>query len=943
MIPITQHLIPSIQTIICTSVLLALSSVALAEKWPNAAAQAQAWQDDNPEFQVIVSDLYAPGGSQTSLLGSPYFAASANNSLERRYMVEYFAEYAARKFKQIKLPAPRNEVDNNQFQLYFLQSLGAASAAHGPGWSNQLAITGPQTYYMRVSNSEGFENKNDWPIYPYKVGASIAHELFHGVQHHYPAILEAKNSTATDDKWYSEGIPDAVGQWAMRGASVLKQPSFSPETTFKSGNCRFAKALGLRPYDYPLELSTAPRSAPWTRCMQEPPTAPKDFKEIFSYQTSSFWRFIFDDSVPAHQEFKHLNAFANRSATDPTSPARAALKLTDAGLKAVHPTWKKGLYDAYPAFIAHWVNFPATVMKSQQGVFADAEWMRYVFSDGCKTVTLGQVFQPTEVVKLRIRPNAAACVRVKWAGRNFRPAQIYTRLEIEGKRDMDALEGIRIGAGGEALGLLNVEYFTDPNTQQQRLRYAPAGGVGLLDFLPEHPSYTGDEVVYTITNMRKDPLKTVQEDVLLSLSTSEFTVSGNITYAPKSSDPKNPPPPPSKPKLTGKLNQHTGVTRDNNEISTTLFSGEQGDKLQTCTLQNMLTKTSPSQVTAYASPFTQAANQGCPLGQAMSGGLTATQALRQGMVEIDLRLPNLPLGRVGQVTDAEVKVKWFDPHPKHGDIQVHSSSVLVNITENTADHIKGQLTAQFQDDDSNGQLQAEFMLSILDDNATDLIVSNDITDIFSTGWWMAQAFASHGAPTNPQFLQQMQLVDPQQESFGDYQGRKIVRSSRSQATASGQLLSSANSNSCNCDCVEFNQPNKREQCASQCLSYAPMSAQCVIQRNVAQGRPETQVINEINACPTQCNSLINSRSLVCQDAFFAQRKACMATQSSGLSLQQQVDCYVNFVVREMPAAMKAEMRQQLQAQFQSMDDDAKRQFLGMMLEPLKEQGVQCGG
>ena len=157
MIRITQHLIPSIQTIICTSVLLALSSVALAEKWPNADAQAQAWRTDNPEFQVIVSDLYAPGGSQTSLLGSPYFAASANNSLERRYMVEYFAEYAARKFKQIKLPAPRNEVDNNQFQLYFLQSLGAASAAHGPGWSNQLAITGPQTYYMRVSNSEGFE------------------------------------------------------------------------------------------------------------------------------------------------------------------------------------------------------------------------------------------------------------------------------------------------------------------------------------------------------------------------------------------------------------------------------------------------------------------------------------------------------------------------------------------------------------------------------------------------------------------------------------------------------------------------------------------------------------------------------------------------------------------------------------------------------------------
>ena len=41
MIRITQHLMRSIQTMICTGALLALSSVTLAEKWPNADAQAQ--------------------------------------------------------------------------------------------------------------------------------------------------------------------------------------------------------------------------------------------------------------------------------------------------------------------------------------------------------------------------------------------------------------------------------------------------------------------------------------------------------------------------------------------------------------------------------------------------------------------------------------------------------------------------------------------------------------------------------------------------------------------------------------------------------------------------------------------------------------------------------------------------------------------------------------
>lgn len=941
----TARFARSAQMMLTSLCMLSMASSAWAEAWPNADAQAQAWRTDNPEFHVIVDSLYAPGGLHTSLLGVPYFAASKNNSLERRYMVEYFAEHAARRFKQIKLPAPRNEVESDEFQLYFVEDLGAAAAAHGPGSSNQAAAAmNSDTYYMRVSNIEGFENKNDWPIYPYKVGASIAHELFHGVQERYPELPELQNNIAHDGKWYTEGLPDALGQWAIRGASVLKQPSFSPESSFKSGNCRFAKALGLRPYDYPLELSSAPSAAPWTACLTSPPTAAKDFKEVFSYQTSSFWRFIFNDSVPAGQEFRQLNAFANRNTTDRTSRARAALKLTDAGLKAVHPTWKKGLYDAYPAFIAHWVNFPAKVMQSKQGVFADAQWMRYVFADGCKTVSLGKPLQFTEVVQLRIRPNAAACVRVKWEGLGFRPVQVYSRLEIVGKANMDALEGIRLGVHGEALGLSTVERFLDSNTQKERLRYAPTGGAGLVSFIPEHPDHTGDEVIYTITNLQKDPLKTQEELVTLSLSTSSFIASGAVTHAPKSSDPENPAPPPSKPKITGKLNQHTGAVRDNNAISVTLFSGEYGDKLQHCTPQNTGIGTLAVPVAPHGSPFSPAANNGCPLGQAMTGGIRAIQAIQQGTVELNLTLPNLPQGRTGVVNDAEVNLRWFDPHPKLGDIHVDADHVTVTISENTADHIKGKLIAQFNNEDTNGQIQADFMLNILDDDQHDLIISNDVTDVFSTGWWMAYALGSAGTLPHPNFLQQIQATASEQETFGDYQGRKIIRrGTTSAAAASSGIARAASTAQCSCDCAEFNQPNRREQCASQCLSYAPMSAQCVIQRNVAQGRPEAQVINEINACPTQCSSLINSRSGVCQDAFFAQRRACMTTQSSGLSLQQQTDCYVNFVVREMPEPMKSEMRQQLQTQFQSMDDDAKRQFLGMMLEPLKQQGVQCGG
>lgn len=920
--------------LLSTSILCCLSSLSHAEKWAGADAQAKAWENKTPKFKINLEDLYAPDGTSRTAGGVvPYFKPATNPTPERMAGLNKAAEYAAMGFKTLKLPAPRVEVEDNAFQLYFVDTMDAA-AAHGGasrwGVSATAQVLGvspfDEKYYIRIAESEGFD-PTDFTIYPQKVGASVAHELFHGVQKQYPAWTVPKNEIPYDGEWFSEGIPDAIGLWAMRGISLFGAAAFNPESQFKSGDCRFAKVMGMRPYDYPLHLSEFPTKAPFTTCMIYKPSG-DGFKKLFSYQTSSFWRFIFDDTMPNGQEFSILNDFMNRTPQG-KDKGTAALKFADEGLKKYHPAWKRGLYDAYPAFINKWVHFPEDTMKSNQGFFATQKWLEHLFIDGCKTAELGHPFINSVEIKTKIRANAATCIKVKWVDHyNPRPEQVMARLELLHKTNIDALEGIRLGTHGKAYGDLLYEYFIDENGNQ-RLRTMPARAVGLVPFKPYKTERTGDEIIYTISNMQKDPLKTQDENVILTLSLAEVQAQGSLTHTQYSSDPKDLPPPPSKPKFTGKRVPHNGVAREEDEsIQIEIITGAAGDQVATKCNVNQLTSNIES---VY---------EGAGWAEKGSSCAAAVQN-RKDIVEVDLAIPYIPLGKTGNISGAEVTVKWHDPHPKLGDLAFSTDQVTLSIEQNTADVVKGKFTANYNQTDSSastvGTVTGQFAVNLLDDKTRDKAISNDPMDAFPTDWWTAQAFAGHGTPSM-NFMQQIQSANAMEsvETFGEIQGRKIIYKGK-KTGGGGKVMGqqASTSSSCQCDENEFQafNPNakaKRQACGLQCLHY-PNAMQYVMNYEQKRGQTLEKIQNQCNQCSTSCSDLRAGKiSNFCQEAFWNVYQTC----SQKAVTYEEAAAMVEKLVKDMPEPMKSEMRKAMLEQFKNGDEEARERWVEMMRQAM---------
>lgn len=917
--------------LLTTTILCCLSSLSHAEKWAGADAQAKAWATKTPKFKINLEDLYAPDGTSRTAVVVPYFKPAINPTPERIAGLNKAAEYAAMGFKTLKLPAPRLEVQDNAFQLYFVDTMNAA-AAHGVasrwGVSATAQVLGvspfDEKYYIRIAESEGFYPV-DFKIYPQKVGASVAHELFHGVQKQYPAWTVPKNEIPYDGEWLNEGIPDAVGVWAMRGISLFGTAAFNPESQFKSGDCRFAKAIGMRPYDYPLNLSEFPTQASFTACMTEKPSGDA-FKKLFSYQTSSFWRFIFDDSVSVGTEFSILNDFMNRTVQGKNRDT-AALKFTDEGLKKYHLTWKRGLYDAYPAFINKWLHFPEDTLKSSQGFFASEKWLEHIFVDGCKTAELGKPFINSVEIKTKVRANAATCIKVKWVDHyNPRPEQVLARLEIAHKTNVDALEGIRLGTHGTAFGDLLYEYFIDENGNQ-RLRSLPAKAAGLVTFKSYKPERTGDEIIYIISNMQKDPLKTQDENVILTLSLAEAQAQGSLTHTQYSSDPKDPPPSPSKPKFTGKRNPHNGVTRNEDEsIQVEIITGAAGDQVARKCNVNQLTSNIE---TSY---------QGAGWLEKTASCTSSMQNLKD-IVEVSLDIPYIPLGKMGNISGAEVTVKWHDPHPKLGNLSFSTDQVTLNVEQNNADVIKGKFTANYNQVDSAastvGQVTGQFAVNLLNDDTRDKVISNDPMDAMPTDWWLAQSFASHGSPSI-NFMQQIQTANMLDgvETFGDIQGRKIIHKGRK--TGHGKVLSqNQNSQSCTCDENEFQafNPNakvKRQACGLQCLHY-PNAVQFVMNYEQKRGKSLEETQQLLNQCPTRCSDLrVGKANNLCQEAFWSVYQTC---SKKAVTYEEAVAMVEKFV-KDMPEPMKSEMRKAMLEQFRNGDEEARERWVEMMRQSM---------
>ena len=159
------------------------------------------------------------------------------------------------------------------------------------------------------------------------------------------------------------------------------------------------------------------------------------------------------------------------------------------------------------------------------------------------------------------------------------------------------------------------------------------------------------------------------------------------------------------------------------------------------------------------------------------------------------------------------------------------------------------------------------------------------------------------------------------------------------AAAFGSAATDAAVDECSCDCREFNSA-RRSSCGSQCQNYGPISAQCVIERERARGRSDEQIEAAIRSCSTDCKALRSETRPLCIDVLYGIVAACKAGGPGG-STQKQLDCYLDYLVRDAEEPFKSQFREQNADQLAAMDQNSRDLFVGGMLDGLKAEGVSC--
>lgn len=159
------------------------------------------------------------------------------------------------------------------------------------------------------------------------------------------------------------------------------------------------------------------------------------------------------------------------------------------------------------------------------------------------------------------------------------------------------------------------------------------------------------------------------------------------------------------------------------------------------------------------------------------------------------------------------------------------------------------------------------------------------------------------------------------------------------ATVGCAAAAAAATDECACDCAEFNSP-KRGSCSTQCQNYGPISAHCVIERERAKGRSDEQIEAAVKDCSPDCKVLRTETRAICLDTLFGIAAACKASGPNGAT-QKQLDCYLDYLVRDAEEPFKSQFRKQNADQLAAMDQNGRDLFVGGMLDGLKAEGVSC--
>lgn len=851
--------------------------------------------------------------------------AATEDLQRRRPGLAAAGSFAAVRYRDLRFRAPKLHVESDCFRVLLIGT-DDVSGYYGRGleetendedvfqrWNQFTKAGGQLPLHLFLSEGVIFDDDFTSGVFPEKGALTLAHELFHAIQasHERPS----RRSQETEG-WIGEGLPDAIAPFALRGHAFMGSPPFDFRQRLSSGNTRFGKALGLRPYDYPLNLTEVPKNLKVKTRLDQAAR-----KELMGYMTSSFWRYLLEDIAPAGKAWTPL-------------PSNMLLTMADGSARAEHlmwahqlaqsamPTFLHGLYHAFPDFLAKRVEYPDQVMKSRKGVFAHPDWLDYLFQDGCEQVELvGGPAKPPEL-ELDIRPLAARCVRVRWSGPRYRdsgaPVGSVTATPLDSQDHDLSIESLHLGRHGTAEGYFG--RYTDQASQQPvRLFHA-------LDFDPLLRAPTNGELVLVFANVAKDPLKTVRQKYRLQFVVSSAQSQGSATQP---ADPEQ-----KRPASTGKVSgkrQYAAPMQLPDEPGEAISVGAADLNGEIEDIADCLNSTL-KQAAATGLTVLERQRDRPPPGTLSPSCQTLTQmaspgflARHRGKLGTELVLPAIPSGTRGAIRGAVLKVGWYDPAmlPDHSpDITAETDLVNVHIEDATETYVRGGYSARFVEALHGvvGTLTGDFIQARADTNAFEPVT--DPLDAFSTDALLAFHYAGMDA-------RQLQAMA----------ARSAAEAAAGRASASpGQGLAGAAAPACACDCAEFGAlvdpvPARREQCAGTCQNY-PQSTQCVIEQQAERGVALSAVRSALSACPSRCEALRQqSPSQLCKEAFWALYRGCPAQSVSDAELRE----WVAWMVRDVPEPQKTEIGTATLQELLGADAETRDRWVEMMRQARAQQ------
>lgn len=764
--------------------------------------------------------------------------------------------------------------------------------------------------------------------HPRKGRITANHELFHAFAWTIP-----RGNWDNDDNthlWVSEGTTDAIAPFSFRAG----RGAWNFYRALQSGDQSMGKTLGLRPYDYPLDLATMPTQRSWL-FTRFPALRQANNRETtrthFSYMTSSFWRFLMKEALlggdtgGGARAWRQMNLiFSEPLRADESASRQRFTAWLDRWIRTHHPVWKtQGLYGAYPAFVAHWVEFPDQFMSSRRGMFKHPKWLDAVFHDGCKTLELDEQ-RPTATFDLKIRPVAATCLVLQWKGETLPEsgwptinvvAHALETGDVTGR--IAGLRALHLGVRGHTVG--HGPIYVD------RGRGTAVKSWGGVAVDPLNPKKTDGAAVLTFSNVAPMAAVTEARTYRIHIGAAFTSATGSLTRPaqPEVQQPAST----AQPKKTQRRAMPSLPIKQAAHDEASIMVSDLGT-VDALDCANASLKLASGAFGGFGRGRVQ---EGPDAGQIteracakfvvqMSDG-TGLRALADGGLEVELVLPAIRSGQTGSVPGASVKAYWADPALNvgpFGNAEVRAETDVVNlvIAESNEAFISGGFSARFDErrHEVKGTVSGEFLLWRADTD--ELMLPDDPLHMMSSDFLMVMA--GQGLDVD--------------------EIRRRARQSETN-TDDPPPATARRGEGCRCDCAEFGAfttpiPASRSRCAMSCGNY-PMAHQCVVEHEVRSGRSATAVHAAIDACATSCSAFREGAvPALCREALWSLYAGC---SESGPVTDAELLEWVDWMVRELPEPQKSQLRSSTLAQLREADAETRERWVQTMRQARRDQ------